>query len=85
MAYTTYEIIDRYGTVWMQKSMEDTLIQVASYLISTNDPRSFDVLECEQVSMDRSIVRKRTNLVDFCDQHYIEPVPIVSANPRKHL
>lgn len=85
MAFTTYMIIDRFGTTWLERSTEATLIRVASYLVGTDDPKAFDVIESEHVSMDRAYVKKRTNLVVFCNEHHIEGMSTVSANPRKHL
>ena len=85
MAFTTYTIVDRFGTTWLDHEGEATLIRVASYLIRTDDPKAFDVIESEHVSMDRAYVKKRTNLVVFCNEHHIEGMSTVSANPRKKL
>lgn len=85
MAFSTYMIIDRFGTTWLERSTEATLIRVASYLVGTDDPKAFKVVESEQVSIDRACVRKCTDLVTFCNEHHIDAMHTISAVRRKKL
>ena len=63
---TTFNIVDKDGTIWARQVQSMTLIKVASYLLKSQDPGAFyvDTFEGDRPGY-------RSSLIDFCKKRNI--------------